>query len=132
MEKTAKSTKTTKLTILIVEDEEILLRALYLLLHEKGYTIASATDGESGLRMTERIKPDLILLDLLLPKLNGFDFLKDLKANPALTKIPVLVLSNLGDKADIERATSLGALDYFVKADTNLTVLADKIEKVLV
>ena len=76
-------------------------------------------------------KPDIILLDLLLPKLNGFDFLKDIKANPELASIPVVVLSNLGDKADIDRAKGLGALDYFIKADTDLKVLAEKIEKVL-
>lgn len=123
--------KTAKRTILIVEDDEILLRALYLLFHAGDFTIASATDGDTALKMTERIKPDIVLLDLLLPKMNGFDCLKDLKANPTLKNIPVIVLSNLGDKESIDKAMNLGALDYFIKADTDLTTLQDKVKKIL-
>lgn len=89
--------KTEKPVVLIVEDDEVLLRALYLLFHNNEYTIASAIDGESALRMTERLKPNLVLLDLLLPKMNGFDYLKNIKANPALKDTIVVVLSNLGD-----------------------------------
>ena len=64
--------KDAKKTVLIAEDDEVLLRALYLLLHESEYTIASASDGETALKMTERLKPDLVLLDLIMPKMNGF------------------------------------------------------------
>jgi len=123
--------KTTKAILLIVEDDEVLLRALYLLFHKSGFTIASATDGESALKMAERLNPNLILLDLLLPKINGFDVLKDLKANPTLKDIPVIVLSNLGDNSDIERAKNLGASDYFVKANTNLSDLENKIKNII-
>lgn len=123
--------KDTKKTILIAEDDEILLRALYLLFHEGGYTIASAGDGETALKMTERLKPDLVLLDLLMPKMNGFDYLRDIKANADLKDIPVIVLSNLGDKDDIEKAKALGAEDYFIKSDTNLSTLFDKVKKKL-
>lgn len=117
--------------ILIVEDDEIILRALYLTFHEKNYTIATATDGESGLKITERLKPDLVLLDLIIPKMDGFSYLKNLKANPELKKIPVIVLSNLGDQENIEKAKSLGVEDYFVKSDTDLSELAKKVEKFL-
>ena len=123
--------QTEKPTVLIVEDDEVLLRALYLLFHSGQYTIASATDGESALKMTERLKPDLVLLDLLLPKLNGFDYLKDVKSNPVLKSIPVIVLSNLGDKDSLEKAKSLGAADYFVKSNTDLATLAEKVKKYL-
>lgn len=123
--------KTTKAVLLIVEDDEVLLRALYLLFHKSGFTIASATDGESALKMAQRLNPNLILLDLLLPKLNGFEVLKNIKANPALKEIPVIVLSNLGDDSDIERAKTLGAADYFVKANTNLSDLENKIKEIL-
>ena len=119
------------LTMLIVEDDEVLLRALYLLFHGNQFTVASATDGESALRMTERLKPDLVLLDLLLPKLNGFDYLKDVKANPVLKNIPVVVLSNLGDKDSLEKAKALGASDYFIKSNTDLSTLVDKVKKYL-
>lgn len=117
--------------ILIVEDDEVILRALYLAFHSGDYTIATATDGESALKITERLKPDVVLLDLLIPKMNGFEYLKNMKSNPALAAIPVLVLSNLGDSEDIEKAKKLGALDYFVKADTDLASLAKRVKKIL-
>ncbi len=120
--KTTKEKKEKKI-LLIIEDEEVLQRAMYLMFHEAGYTIASCIDGETGLKMTERLHPDAILLDLLLPKMNEFDFLKNMKANSKLKDIPVVVLSNLGDNEDIEKAKSLGALDYFVKANTDLATL---------
>lgn len=121
--------KESKKTILIVEDDEILMRALYLLFHGGDYTIASAGDGETALKMTERLKPNIVLLDILMPKMNGFDYLKDMKANQALKNIPVIVLSNLGDKDDIEKAKALGAEDYFIKSNTDLSVLFDKVKK---
>jgi len=121
--------KESKKTILIVEDDEILMRALYLLFHKGEYTIASANDGETALNMTERLKPDIVLLDLLMPKMNGFDYLRSVKANSKLKDIPVIVLSNLGDKDDIEKAKSLGAEDYFIKSNTDLSVLFDKVKK---
>lgn len=123
--------KKEKLIFLVVEDEEVLLRAIYLSLHGEGYTVATATDGESALNMANRLKPDVILLDLLLPKMDGFEFLKKIKAIPSLKNIPVIVLSNLGDDADISKAKKLGAVDYFVKADTDLAVLSKKIKAIL-
>jgi len=123
--------KNSKKIVLLVEDDEILLRALYLLFHEGDYTIASASDGETALKMTERLKPDIVLLDLLMPKMNGFDYLKSMKANSSLKQIPVIVLSNLGDKSDIEKAKELGADDYFIKSDTDLSTLFDKVKKKL-
>lgn len=123
--------KEEKKIILFIEDDEIILRALYLAFHEGDYTIATATDGESGLKMTERLKPDLVLLDLIIPKLSGFDYLKAMKANPDIKDIPVIVLSNLGDDESIEKATKLGAEDYFVKANTDLSELTKKVQKFL-
>ena len=117
--------------LLIVEDDEILLRALYLIFHEDNYTIATAPDGDTALKMAERMRSDLILLDLLLPMMNGFDFLKFIKANPGLKEIPVIVLSNLGDQENIAKAKELGALDYFVKSGTNLNDLREKIAKII-
>ncbi|MDP2630769.1 MAG: response regulator [Candidatus Uhrbacteria bacterium] len=117
--------------ILIIEDEEVLQRALYLMFHEAGYTIASSTDGETGLKMAQRLNPDVILLDLILPKMSGFEFLKDIKSMSPLKDIPIVVLSNLGDESDKEKAATLGAADYFVKADTDLSLLKDKISTLL-
>lgn len=126
----AEINKPTVKTLLIVEDDDVLLRTLYLVFHKSGFTIATATDGDTALKMAQRLKPDIILLDLLLPKMNGFDFLKNLKSNPALEKIPVIVLSNLGEE-NIQKAKDLGVVDYFVKADTSLNVLKDKVLKIL-
>lgn len=123
--------KNKKTIMLIVEDDEVLLRALYLVFHENDYTIATASDGDTGLKMAERMKPDIILLDLLLPKMDGFDFLKFIKADQALKDIPVVVLSNLGDQDSITKAKELGALDYFIKSATNLSELNDRIAKIL-
>lgn len=120
-----------KKIILIIEDDEILLRALYLIFHDENYTIATASDGDTALKMAERLEPNIVLLDLLLPKMDGFDFLKYSKANPVLKDIPVVVLSNLGDQDNIAKAKELGALDYFIKSNTNLDELKDKITKVL-
>lgn len=122
-------TKDPKKILLVIEDDEIILRALYLSFHEGDYTVATATDGETGLRMTERLKPDLVLLDLIIPKLDGFAYLKTMKANPELNKIPVIVLSNLGDQESVDRAKGLGASDYFIKSDTDLSELAKKVGK---
>lgn len=118
-----------KIMILIVEDDEILLRALYLLFHDDNYTIATASDGETAIKMAQRLKPDLILLDLLIPKMDGFEVLKDLKGDPEFKDLPIIVLSNLGSASDVERAKGLGATDYFIKAKTDLMVLKEKIEK---
>lgn len=123
--------KIEKKIILIVEDDEVLLRALYVFFHESEYTIATATDGETAMAMTQRLKPDLILLDLLLPKMDGFSFLELIKSMKELKDIPVVVLSNLGDESDIKRAKALGAQDYYTKADIDLEDLSNKIKEFL-
>jgi len=120
-----------KKIVLIIEDDEMLLRALYLAFLHSGFTIATAEDGETGLRMTERLKPDLVLLDLLLPKMSGFDYLKAVKSNQETKATPVIILSNLGDKDDMEKSLALGARDYFVKANTDLSVLLKKVNDIL-
>ncbi len=118
--------------LLIIEDDEVLLRALYLTFHKAGFKIASTVDGESGLKMAQRLEPDIILLDLLLPKMSGFDVLKYIKANPKLKSIPVVVLSNIADTADIEKVKALGVEDYFVKSNVRLDDLIKKVKAILI
>jgi DNA-binding response OmpR family regulator len=120
-----------KFVVLIIEDDEVLLRALYLLFRKNDFTVASASDGDTGLKMAQRLNPDIIILDLLLPKMSGLDVLKYLKSNPLTRDIPVIILSNLGDESDVEQAKSLGAIDYFIKAETDLSDLVKKTSKVL-
>lgn len=120
-----------KIILLVIEDEEMLLRAMYLYFHQKKYTVATTGDAETGLFMAERLKPDIILLDLLMPGMDGFAFLSKIKSHATLKTIPVLVLSNLSDPQDIERAKSLGAADFVLKSETDLAVIDAKIKKIL-
>ncbi len=117
--------------MLIAEDDEILLRALYLKFEDAGYTISSATDGEIAVKVAQRILPDVILLDLIMPKMDGFEVMRILKSDPKTKKIPIIVLSNLGEGTDIEKAKSLGAVEYFVKADIRLDDLQRKVAELI-
>jgi DNA-binding response OmpR family regulator len=116
--------------ILLVEDESALQKTLGEVLGQEGYEIFSALNGEVGLRMAKDIKPDLILLDLILPKLHGFEVLKGLKGNEETKGIPVIVLTNLESMADIEKAIELGAKGYLVKAQYSLEEIVKKVKEV--
>ena len=117
--------------ILFIEDEEALQRAMGDALTSKGYTLIKTLDGEIGLAAALKEQPDLILLDLILPKKNGFEVLGELKKDPATKNIPVIVLTNLEGSNDVEQALSLGATTYLVKANYNLEDVLGKIERVL-
>ena len=117
--------------ILFIEDEAALQKALGDTLGQEGYKIISAMDGEAGLRMVKLEKPDLILLDLVTPKLNGFEVLKQLKDNKETKDIPVIVLTNLEGTGDVEKALELGATTYLVKANYSLEEVLQKIKKML-
>lgn len=113
--------------VIIVEDEPILLKALNIELLGAGFNVLSATAGDSGLELITKEKPDAVLLDLLLPKMNGFEILRRLQENPQLKTIPVIVLSNLGQKDEQKKALGLGAVDYFIKSNTNLDEVVEKL-----
>ena len=117
--------------ILFIEDESALQKTLGDYLKKEGYEVVSALDGESGLRLAQSQKPDLILLDLILPKMDGFEVLKKLMKNPETKEIPVIILTNLERMEDIGRALELGAKTYLVKANYTLKEVAEKVKKVL-
>lgn len=117
--------------ILLVEDDKFLRDLLSRKLQEEKLTVVPAIDGEEGVKKAEEEIPDLILLDLILPGINGFDVLKKIKENQKTSSIPVIVLSNLGQKEDVERALSLGAKDYLIKANFTLEEIFEKIKKYL-
>ena len=100
-------------------------------MEKEGYAVAVAVDGESALVTAQDAKPDLILLDLLLPGLDGFAVLGKLKAHDDLKKVPVIVFSNLGQKEDIEKAKLLGAEQFLIKANFTLDDVMDKIKAAL-
>ncbi len=116
--------------ILFIEDESALQKTFGDLLQQEGYEMISALDGEIGLRLAEDKNPDLILLDLILPKANGFDVLKKLKTNAKTQNIPVIILTNLEDINNVGKALELGATTYLVKAQYTLAEILEKIKKV--
>ena len=116
--------------ILFVEDEAALQKTLGDVLTQEGYEVISALDGEIGLTLAKEKKPDLILLDLILPKINGFNVLKQLKEDAETKAIPVIVLTNLEGIGDIDKVIELGATTYLVKAQYSLEELVEKIRKV--
>ena len=121
----------TQKKILIVEDDNFLRSLTAKRLEKEGYTVAVAVDGESALVTAQDEQPDLILLDLLLPGLDGFGVLGKLKAHNDLKKVPVIVFSNLGQKEDIEKAKLLGADQFLIKANFTLDDVMDKIKSAL-
>jgi len=117
--------------ILFIEDESALQKTFSKVLSQEGYQVVSALDGQVGLELASKEKPDLILLDLILPKLHGFEVLKGLMDNPETKKIPVIVLTNLEGTEDVEKALELGATTYLVKENYSLDEVLEKIKKTL-
>jgi CheY-like chemotaxis protein len=117
--------------ILFVEDEPTLQKVVGEILNQKGFKVFSAMDGEKGLELIKKERPDLILLDLILPKKDGFEVLKEIKEDEELKSIPVIVLTNLEGMGDVEKALSLGATTYLVKANYELDDVVKKIEEIL-
>lgn len=117
--------------ILLVEDDRFLRRACEASLRQRGFTVILAIDGEEGLRLARTEAPDLILLDLLMPKLPGIEVLKALKADPATEAIPILILSNSSREQDVGEVMKLGAVDYWVKANLSLKELGERIVRLL-
>ena len=117
--------------ILIIEDEAPLAHVFEEKLNERGYFTEIAADGESGLATAKSFSPDVIVLDLRLPKKDGFEVLAELKADEALKSIPVIVVSNLMLDSDIKRALLLGAADYYVKSEHPINAIVEKIVHIL-
>lgn len=117
--------------ILFIEDESALQKTFGDILRQEGYEMISALDGEVGLRLAKKKKPDLILLDLILPRVHGFEVLKKLKEDKETKEIPIIVLTNLDGIADVDKAIELGATTYLVKANYSLEEVVQKIKKAL-
>jgi DNA-binding response OmpR family regulator len=118
-------------TILIIEDDKFLRELIAQKLIKEGYEISEAIDGEEGLKKVREEKPNLVLLDLILPGMDGFEVLSKMKEDLALAQIPVIILSNLGQKEDVERGLKLGAVDYLIKAHFTPGEIIEKIKNAL-
>lgn len=118
-------------TVLLIEDEPTLQKTISEILIQEGYKMLNALDGEIGLQTALREKPDLILLDLILPKIDGFEVLENIKKNEATKDIPIIVLTNLENAAAVERALALGAQSYLVKANYELEDVVQKVKQAI-
>lgn len=117
--------------ILIVEDDTALQKTLQEFLTEEKFDVVCAGDGEEGIRISRQEKPDLILLDIILPKKDGYEVIKELKSNKETAKIPIVLLTNLGGIHDVEKALELGATTYLIKSDYKLEEVVKKIKGIL-
>lgn len=118
-------------TILFIEDEAALQKTFSEILKAEGFAVISALDGENGLNLAKSEKPDLILLDLILPKLHGLEVLQEIKKDNDIKNIPVIVLTNVESIEQIDKALELGATSYLVKADYRLEEVIAKIKKAI-
>lgn len=117
--------------ILIIEDEPSLQKTLSDKLKRVGYDVMGSLDGEEGYNMIEGEKPDLVLLDLILPKLHGLKLLEKMRANVEISKTRVIILTNLSDSESISIATALGALGFLIKDNITLEEVVEKVRQVL-
>lgn len=125
------SMEKSKVHVLLVEDD-VFLSGIYQKKFEmEGYKISTSDNGEKGLADAKKKKPSIVLLDILLPKLDGFGVLKGLKEDPTTKDIPVILLTNLGQKDDVEKGLELGAVDYLIKAHFKPSEIVEKVNKVL-
>lgn len=120
-----------KQKIVLLEDEKLLSEAVKDKLTREGYHVLIAFNGKEGIKIIKENKPDLILLDLIMPFKDGKEVLKELKNIPDLKEIPVIILSNLGQDSGIEQAKDLGAVDYLIKSNLKIKELVNKIKKYL-
>ena len=117
--------------ILIIEDDHFLSSLMKARLEKEGFTTLQAFDGEEAFNLLKQNRPDLIVMDLIMPKVSGFELLENISADPQISRVPVMVLSNLGQDSDIDKVKRLGATQYFVKVQTSIDDLVVKVKELL-
>lgn len=115
--------------ILIIEDEELLCDLLQRKLSEEGYQVSVAKDGAEGMGMIKEMKPDLILLDIVMPNKNGFEVMDEMQSDEKLKHIPIIVISNSGQPVEIDKAKELGARDWLIKTEFDPQEVIEKVKK---
>lgn len=126
-----KSTLARKPTILLIEDDTFLIGMYVAKLQLEQFDTLVATDGDQGLALAKQNIPDCVLLDIVLPKMDGFLVLEELKRDPTTRDIPVILLTNLGQRKDIERGIALGAADYLIKAHFMPSEVVARIKEII-
>ncbi|TSC69913.1 MAG: two-component system, OmpR family, alkaline phosphatase synthesis response regulator PhoP [Parcubacteria group bacterium Gr01-1014_70] len=125
------SEEQTPKTILLVEDDDFVGRAYKDGLRRAGFLVETAMDGNEAVKKAKSVLPDLIVLDLVMPLKNGFEVLEELRKDKAYSAIPIMVVSNLGQETDIEKAMQLGATDYLIKNQFSMKQMVERIQKYL-
>jgi len=120
-----------KTKVLLVEDDKMIIDMYTLKFSQEGYDIMQAENGQDGLDLAKAQLPAIILLDIILPQMDGFTVLKELKADPNTKDIPVVLLTNLGQDGDVKKGLELGANDYLIKANYTPSQVVDKVKSVL-
>jgi two-component system, OmpR family, alkaline phosphatase synthesis response regulator PhoP len=115
--------------ILIAEDDPFLMKVYRMTFEQEGYDIILAEDGEQALFRLQKECPDIMLLDILMPKMDGFDVLREIQKDKKCKGIPIIVLSNLGQESDVAKAKELGAVDYAIKGDTDIEDVVAKVKQ---
>jgi DNA-binding response OmpR family regulator len=118
--------------IMIVEDDRFLSFLMKARLEKDGFTVLQVFDGEEAIQLLKTEKPSLVILDLIMPKVTGFEVLKTISMTPELARIPVVIVSNLAQDSDIEKARELGAKEYFIKVKVSIDDLVEKIKALVV
>lgn len=121
--------KNKKNVVFVVEDDVFLIKAYQIKLEKEGVEVWVATDGKEALNFLEKQAPNVVMLDLMLPHLSGFDILTEIRKNEHWKDVPVIILTNLGQPQDMERCKQLGVADYIVKANTKINDVMDKVKK---
>lgn len=117
--------------ILIIEDDHFLSSLMKARLEKEGFSTLQAFDGEEAFNLLKQNKPSLIILDLIMPKMSGFELLENVSVDPQMSQVPVMILSNLGQESDIQKVKRFGATEYFVKVKTSIDDLVVKIKELL-
>lgn len=118
-------------TILVIEDDQFLRELMVRKIVSEEFRVLEAGTGEEGIEIIKKEKPDLVLLDIILPGMDGIDVLKKVKEDPALKSIPIVILSNLAGPEEIERGIKMGAVDYLIKAHLTPREIVEKAKEIL-
>lgn len=117
--------------ILLIEDDAVLLKAVSEALGKDGFEVLTAIDGDTGIKSIEESNPDLVILDIILPKKNGYEIMEYIKLRPELSSIPVVILTNLEGTQDVERMLALGARAFLVKANYTIEEIVEAVKRIL-
>ena len=117
--------------VLIVEDEELIMDLLKKKLIQEGYEVSTAYDGEQGMEKLRSVKPDILLLDIVMPKKSGYEVMEEMSKDPELNKIPIIVISNSGQPVELDKAKNLGAKDWLVKTEFDPREVVEKVRRLI-